>query len=408
MDGSKDIIYADNNATTRVAPEVVAAMTPFFFDYYFNPSSMYDAARSASDAIAQSRRTIATTLGAAEENEILFTSCASESNNHAIFGSLKALAASDPQRREIISTTVEHPAVLEVCNQLERDGYTIHRIGVDGDGNLDIRAFVRALHVGRTAMVSIMHANNETGVLFPIEHLASLTKETDPSILFHTDATQSIGKQPIDLSGNFAQVDLLSMSGHKIHAPKGIGLLYVRRGTPIRPFLIGGHQESGRRGGTENVPYIVGLAKAMELLTATLEEDESRVRGLRNRFEDGLRRRIPAIQINGDGAQRLPGTTNVSCWSIEGESILMLLSLERICASSGSACTSGSLEPSHVLRAMRVPTGAIGGSIRFSFSRYTTVAEVDRILTVFPDVVASLREKSPFWDRVTQTPTGLD
>ncbi|MDO4558534.1 MAG: aminotransferase class V-fold PLP-dependent enzyme [Planctomycetia bacterium] len=403
-----NVIYADNNATTRVAPEVVEAMEPFFTECYFNPSSMYEPARGASDAIAQSRRTIMTVLGAADENEILFTGCATESNNHAIFGTLRALAMSDPQRREVITTAVEHPAVLEVCNQLERDGYTVHRIGVDTHGNLDIRAFVRALRPGHTAIVSIMHANNETGVLFPVEHLSTLTKETDPSILFHTDATQSVGKQPIDLSGNFAHVDLLSMSGHKIHAPKGIGLLYIRRGTPIRSFLIGGHQESGRRGGTENVAYIVGLAKAMELVSASSDVDEARIRELRNRFEEGLRRLIPAIRVNGEGAPRLPGTTNVSCWSIEGESILMSLNLEHICASSGSACTSGSLEPSHVLRAMHVPLGAIGGSIRFSFSRYTTDEEIDRILAVFPEIVSNLREKSPFWDVVTQSPTGIE
>ena len=403
-----EIIYADNNATTWVAPEVVAAMTPFLSTEYFNPSSMYGPAKHVAQAVATARYRVAAALGATDEREILFTSCATESNNHALFGTLRALAASDPERREVISSTVEHPAVLEVCNQLERNGYVVHRIGVDHSGTIDIRAFVRALTPGRTALVSMMHANNETGVLFPIEQLASITKETDPAIRFHTDATQSVGKMPIDLEGNFSNVDLLSLSGHKLHAPKGVGVLYMRRGTPIRPLLIGGHQESGRRGGTENVPYMVGLARAIELAMATREADELRIRDLRNRFESEVRRRIPSIEINGDGAQRLPGTTNVSCWSIEGESMLMELNRTGICASSGSACTSGSLEPSHVLRAMQVPIGAIGGSIRFSFSRYTTESEIDRILEEFPKIVADLRQTSPFWDRTTQTPTRLD
>ncbi|MDD3469092.1 MAG: aminotransferase class V-fold PLP-dependent enzyme [Thermoguttaceae bacterium] len=400
-----NVIYADNNATTCVAPEVVAAMQPFFGECYFNPSSMYAAAKGAAKAIATARQQVATALGATDVQEITFTSCATESNNHAIFGALRMLAMISPERREVITTMVEHPAVLEVCRQLERDGYTVHWIDVDSDGNLDTRAFVRALSPGRTALVSIMHANNETGVLFPIEQLSRLTKETDPTILFHTDATQSVGKQWINLSENLAYVDLLSFSGHKIHAPKGIGALYMRRGTPCRPFLIGGHQESGRRAGTENVPYIVGLGAAVELAVRTLGADESRVAQLRAQFEAELLRRIPAIQINGYQATRLPGTTNVSCWSIEGESMLMELNTHGICASSGSACTSGSLEPSHVLRAMKVPLGAIGGSIRFSFSRYTTQNDIDRILDIFPQIVSNLRVSSPFWNAAEQKPT---
>ena len=400
-----NVIYADNNATTCVAPEVVTAMQPYFGECYFNPSSMYAAAKEAASAIATARQQVATALGAADAQEITFTSCATESNNHAIFGSLRMLSQIAPERREVITTKVEHPAVLEVCHQLERDGYTVHWLDVDAHGNLDVRDFIRALSPGHTALVSIMHANNETGVLFPIEQLSRLTKETDPAILFHTDATQSVGKQWIHLSENFAHVDMLSFSGHKIHAPKGIGVLYMRRGTPCRPFLIGGHQEHGRRAGTENVPYIVGLGVAVALAMQTLEADESRVAQLRTQFEDELLRRIPSIQINGYQATRLPGTTNVSCWSIEGESMLMELNTHGICASSGSACTSGSLEPSHVLRAMSVPLGAIGGSIRFSFSRYTTQDNIDHILDTFPQIVSNLRASSPFWNATEQKPT---
>ncbi|HOM17991.1 MAG TPA: aminotransferase class V-fold PLP-dependent enzyme, partial [Thermoguttaceae bacterium] len=257
------LVYADNNATTAVAPEVVEAMTPYLRELYFNPSSMYEPARQAAQAIAQARATIARHLGAADPQEIIFTSCATESNNAAIQGAARAR----PERRHIITTAVEHPAVLEVCKDMQRIGYEVTFLGVDRHGNLDMAEYVRALKPD-TLLVTIMHANNETGVIFPIEQLARIAKETNPGIVFHTDATQSVGKLPIDLEGQFRHVDLLSFSGHKLHAPKGIGVLYVRRGTPWRPFLIGGHQEQGRRAGTENVPYIVGLARAMDLAMA--------------------------------------------------------------------------------------------------------------------------------------------
>lgn len=393
------IIYADNNATTQVAAEVYEAMVPFFTEDYFNPSSMYEPARRTSKAIAQARTGIAQHFGGIDPKEIVFTSCATESNNAAIQGTAKA----NLHRRHIITTAVEHPAVLEVCKDLQRRGYEVTFLEVDGEGNLDIPQFVRALRPD-TLLVSIMHANNETGVIFPVEELARLTKETDPSIVFHTDATQSVGKIPIDLCKDYGQVDLLSFSGHKLHAPKGVGALYIRRGTPCRPFMIGGHQEEGRRAGTENVPYIVGLARALDLAAENHQEKERRIRQLRDRLEKAIEETIPCVQVNGKGAPRLANTLNVSCHYVEGEGILYQLSDYGICASSGSACTSGSLEPSHVLRALKVPFTAVHGSVRFSLSRYNTEEDIDRIIEVFPRVVANLRNLSPYWDNEKNVP----
>jgi cysteine desulfurase len=268
---------------------------------------------------------------------------------------------------------------------------------------LDVGEFIRALRPD-TLLVSIMHANNETGVVFPIEQLSRLAKETDPAIVFHSDATQSVGKLPIDLQHGLPFVDLLSFSGHKLHAPKGVGALFIRRGAPCRSFMIGGHQEEGRRAGTENVPYIVGLAKAVELAAEHQQEEQTRVRQLRDRLEASIERLIPSVQVNGKGATRLPNTLNVSCHCIEGEGILFQFSVCGICASSGSACTSGSLEPSHVMLAMKVPLTAAHGSVRFSLSRYNTDAEVDRIIEVFPGIVANLRRMSPYWDQEANAP----
>jgi len=393
------IIYVDNNATTQIAPEVFEVMTPFLTGEYFNPSSMYEAAKPAARAVAQARKDIARRFGLADPQQILFTACATESNNTAIFGAAKA----NPNRRHVITTAVEHPAVLEVCKELKRDGYDVTFLGVDGDGNLDVGEFIRELRPD-TLLVSVMHANNETGVVFPIEQLSRLTKETDPAIIFHTDATQSVGKVAIDLHRDFQHVDLLSFSGHKFHAPKGIGALYIKRGTRCRPFMIGGHQEEGRRAGTENVPYIVGMAKALELAAAAYHDEDTRVRGLRDRLEQAIVQRIPCVVVNGRGATRLPNTLNVSCHFVEGEGILYQMSDYGICASSGSACTSGSLEPSHVLRAMKIPDAAVHGSVRFSFSRYNTDADVDRIIEVFPEVISNLRRVSPYWDQEKNAP----
>ena len=392
-------VYADNNATTAVAPEVVDAMMPFLTTEYFNPSSMYERARTTHEALEQARLTVARAIGVQDVRQILFTSCATESNNTAILGAIKA----NPHRRHIITSSVEHPSVHELMKDLERSGFEITFVPVDTQGRLDIRAFVRALRPD-TLMVSVMHANNETGVIFPVEQLARLTHETDPSVIFHTDATQTVGKLDVQLDGRFKNVDLLSFSGHKLHAPKGIGALFIRKGTRCRPFMLGGHQEEGRRAGTENVPYIVGLAKACELAVNHREEEVNRVRAMRDRLEKTLVEQIPFVQINGTGAARLPNTVNISVHYIEGEGMLYQLDAQNICASSGSACTSGSLEPSHVLQAMHVPFTAVHGSVRFSLSRYNTDEDVDHIIKVFPPIVENLRKLSPYWDANTGRP----
>lgn len=394
------ITYLDNNATTQVAPEVYEAMIPYLTEDYFNPSSMYEPAQKTSRAVAAARVSIASALGGVDTKEILFTACATESNNTAILGTARA----NPNRRHIITTAVEHPAVLEVCKELERNGHPVTFLGVNREGELDMREFIKALSPD-TLLVSIMHANNETGVVFPIEKLSRIVKQTNPNIIFHTDATQTVGKLPIDLVRGLPYVDLLSFSGHKLHAPKGVGALFIRRGTRCRPFMLGGHQEGGRRAGTENVPYIIGLAKALELATEHREEDESRIESLRNRLENALVEKIPVVQVNGRDATRLPNTSNISFHYIEGEGMLYQLSEAGICASSGSACTSGSLEPSHVLRAMKVPFTAVHGSVRFSLSRYTTEEDIDKTLEVFPQIVANLRKLSPYWDNERNAPS---
>ncbi len=395
------MIYLDNNATTRVPQEVVDAMMPYFSETYFNPSSMYEAAKISAAALERSRERVAAFLGAEKASEILFTSCATESNSTAICGA----AMANPTRKHIITTAVEHPAVLAVCAELERDGYEIDRIGVNERGELDMKAFVKALRPGKTLLVSVMYANNETGVVFPIERLAAITKATDPKILFHTDATQAAGKIALNMKDTLKDVDFLSFSGHKIHAPKGVGVLYIRTGAACRPFLYGGHQERGRRGGTENIPYIVGLAKACELAEKSIADSDKMV-ALRDRLEEGLLK-IPYVVINGRGAERLPNTTNAAFHYIEGEGILYQLDLEGICASSGSACTSGSLDPSHVLRAMHVPFTAVHGSIRFSMSNETTEADIDHVIAVMPKIVDNLRKLSPYWDNEKQAPRDM-
>jgi len=392
-------IYLDNNATTQTAPEVFEAMVPYFTQDYFNPSSMYEPARETGRALAAARKKIADCLGRVEPKEILFTGCATESNNTAIVGAAHA----NPNRRHIITTAVEHPAVLEVCRELERNGYKVTYLVVDRNGNLDVREFIQAL-TPETLLVSIMHANNETGVVFPVEQLSRITKQTDSSIIFHTDATQSVGKLPMDLVRGLPYVDLMSFSGHKLHAPKGVGVLFIRRGTRCRPYMLGGHQEDGRRAGTENVPYIIGIARALELAMERRERDEVQIERLRDRLEKALVEKIPSVQVNGKGAPRLPNTLNISFHYIEGEGMLFQLSAYGICASSGSACTSGSLEPSHVLRAMKVPFTAIHGSVRFSLSRYNSEEDVEKVIEVFPQIVSNLRKLSPYWDNERNAP----
>lgn len=386
-------IYVDNNATTAVAPEVLAVMQPYFTTDYFNPSSMYETARTSAKAIQKARETIACCLGGVDPDQILFTGSATESNNAALFGTVQA----NPQRNHVITTSVEHPSVLEVCKELQRRGLDVTFLPVNTQGKLLTEDYVKALRTS-TLLVTIMLANNETGVCYPVTNLARIAKETCRDIIVHTDATQAIGKLPVDLHKDLKHLNLLSFSGHKLHAPKGVGALFVRHGTRWRPFVLGGHQEGGRRAGTENVAYIVGLAKACELAVTGLRDEQKRVRALRDQLQRALEKKIPALEINGRDAERLPNTLNLAIHGIEGEAILAELSRYGICASSGSACTSGSLEPSHVLKAMAVPFTAIHGSLRISLSRYNSQEDVERIIATLPGVVANLRKLSPYWD----------
>lgn len=381
----KDCIYLDNNATTQVDPAVIEAMLPYLTTYFGNPSSMHSFGGKVGQAVKQGREQIASLLGA-EASEIVFTSCGTEGDNAAIRAALSA----QPNKRHIITTVVEHPAVLNLCKRLEKEGYTVTYLSVDDKGLLDLHELEAAL-TGNTALVSVMYANNETGVIFPIEEIGQIVKEK--GAIFHVDAVQAVGKVPLDMKTS--TIDMLTLSGHKIHAPKGIGALYVRRGVRFRPFMIGGHQERGRRGGTENVAGIVALGKAAELAQQHLLEVETEKR-LRDRLEQGILSAIPNTVVNGHSTKRLPNTTNIGFKYIEGEAILLSLNQFGICASSGSACTSGSLEPSHVLRALGLPYSVLHGSIRFSLSRYTTDAEIDRVLEVMPQVVERLRAMSPF------------
>jgi cysteine desulfurase len=380
-------VYVDNNATTRVAPEVLEVMLPFFSDYYGNPSSMHFFGGQVQKKVDEARAKVAEFLGA-EPSEIVFTSCGTESDNAAILGTLDSY----PEKRHIITTRVEHPAVGNVSTYLGRKGYRITELSVDREGRLDLDELKESLTDG-TAVVTIMYANNETGVIFPIEEIGEIVKAK--GIPFHTDAVQAAGKIPLSMKKS--KLDMLSVSGHKLHAPKGIGILYIRKGTKFSPFLIGGHQEKGRRGGTENVPYIIGLGKACELAQKHLNEENTKVRALRDYLEAKLLEKIPSTLVNGDRAHRLPNTASLSFEYVEGESILLLLSDLGICASSGSACTSGSLEPSHVLRAMGVPFTAAHGSIRFSLSIYSTKEEMDYIIEHLPPIIQRLRDISPFW-----------
>ncbi len=389
--GDLKTIYMDNNATTRVAPEVFEAMQPYFSDLYGNPSSMHRFGDQVGKAIEVARSQVASILNA-KTSEVVFTSCGTESDSTAILCALQA----SPEKRHIVTSRVEHPAVKNLCESLDRltgHKHTVTSLPVASDGTIDLKEYEKAL-TDETAIVSMMWANNETGVIFPIKEMAAIAKSR--GILFHTDAVQAVGKVPIDLQD--VPVDFLSLSGHKLHAPKGIGVLYVRKGTPYMPFLIGGHQEGGRRGGTENVTGIIGLGRACDLATEMMETENTKVRALRDKLESGLLKTVSHTILNGHKEDRLPNTTNVSFEYIEGESILLHLDQFGICASSGSACTSGSLEPSHVLRAMGVPFTAAHGSIRFSLSIYNTEDEVDYILEKLPPIIANLRAMSPFWE----------
>ena len=379
-------IYLDNNATTQVAPEVLEEMLPYLRDFYGNPSSMHTFGGQLHKKIEEARERVAQLLGA-EPEEIIFTSCGTESDNTAIMSAVESF----PQKRHIITTRVEHPAVLSFCKHLARKGYRITFLPVNNQGRLNIDDLVKAIG-DDTAVVSIMFANNEIGNIFPVHEIGGILR--DRKVLFHTDAVQAVGKIPIDTKK--LPVDMLSLSGHKLHAPKGIGALYVRKKTRFHPYLIGGHQEKGRRAGTENVASIIALGKACELAMKDIEKESAYLSRLRDKLEQALLKSSSDTRINGDATSRLPNTSNISFEYVEGEAILLRLNEYGICASSGSACTSGSLEPSHVLRAIGVPFTAIHGSIRFSLSRYNTEEEIDKVIEIVPGIIKDLRMLSPF------------
>ncbi len=379
-------VYLDNNATTKVAPEVLDAMLPFFKENYGNASSMHTFGGSMKKHIDKAREQVAALINA-DPQEIIFTSCGTESDNAAI----RSIIETVPGRKHLIISRVEHPAVLTTADYMEKKGYRVSKIQVDSEGILDTEQLKNEL-TDETALVSLMWANNETGVIFPIEEIAGLVKEK--GTILHSDAVQAAGKIHLDMGKT--PVDMLAISGHKLHAPKGIGVLYVRRGTPFAPFMLGGHQENGRRAGTENVPYIVGLGAAAELAAKKMNEEVVLLKQMRDRLENTLLKNCPDSKRNGHPEKRLPNTTNISFEYIEGESILLMLDREGIAASSGSACTSGSLEPSHVMRAMGVPFTAAHGSIRFSLSRYNTMDEIDHVIEKLPPIILRLREMSPF------------
>ena len=384
-------IYFDNNATTQVAPEVRDAMLPFFGELYGNPSSMHAFGGSVAKHLDAAREEVARFLNA-DPDEIIFTSCATESDNSAIRGTADYFG----RDLKVITTAVEHPAVLQPCRRLKALGHEVVELPVDSTGQLDLAQLEAELSKPSTSkpatLVSIMWANNETGVLFPIEKVAEICRAH--GAILHTDAVQVAGKIPVDVKK--VSVDMLSMSGHKFHAPKGVGIFYVRKGTKLKPFMLGGHQERTRRAGTENVPYIVGLAKACELARLGMADETVKLTALRDKLEAGILASCPNVRVNGDRTHRLPNTLNVSFEYIEGEAIAYHLSDLGICISTGSACASGSLDPSHVIRAMGVPFTAVHGSVRFSLSRYNTMDEVDYVLEKLPPVIRNLRELSPF------------
>jgi cysteine desulfurase len=376
--------YFDNNATTRVAPEVVEAMLPFLTEYWGNPSSAYAFAHEIAAAIEKAREKVAL-LVHAEPKEIVFTSCGTESNNTALHSALVTTG-----KRHVITTAVEHSATINFCQFLEKRGYEITRLPVNPDGSLDLHLLEKAIRP-ETAIVSIIWANNETGVLFPIADVAALCR--GKGVLCHTDAVQTPGKIPIDVQR--LGVDMLSLSAHKLHAPKGIGMLYVKKRTKYQPYVIGGHQERGRRGGTENVASMVAFGRAAELALARLDEEDTRVRVLRDRMEETILRTIPYTTLHGAKEPRLPNTSNIAFDFIEAEAVLMLLDQAGVCASSGSACTTGSLDPSHVLLAMGVPPARARGSLRLSLGVYNTDEDVDYLLQRLPPIIQKLRDISP-------------
>ncbi len=384
-----NLVYLDNNATTMVAPEVVEAMLPYFTNEYGNPSSIYDLAHGANEAVKKSREVITDFLGAKDPKEIIFTSCGSESANMAIKGVLDV----NRNKKHIITTRVEHPCVLNLYKDLEKKGYQVSWIDVDFKGELNVGQLLKAI-TPDTALVSVMMANNETGTIYPVDKIAEAVKMQNPETKVFVDGVQAAGKIPINLKDT--KIDLFGISGHKFHAPKGIGALYVKSGTMLSPLVVGGHQEKGKRAGTENVPYIVGMATAAKLAKDSLDEELTRVKALRDKLEKGILSKVKNAVLNSKSSNRVPNTTNIGFQYVEGELILLHLNDEGICASSGSACTSGSLEPSHVLRAQGVPFTSLHGSIRFSLSRYTTEEEINYTIEKMPVIIEKLVKISPF------------
>lgn len=391
----KCLIYLDNNATTKVDERVLEAMLPYFKENYSNPSSIYSFGGVAAKAIAQAREQIRDFIGAKSDKEIFFTASGSESANTAIKGVLEA----DKTKKHIITTVVEHPCVLSLYKILEKQGYKVDYVRVNSNGDLDLDE-LEELITPDTALVSCMWANNETGIIFPIEKISKIIKTKNKDTKIFVDAVQAAGKIPMDVQNT--DIDLLSISGHKFHAPKGIGVLYVKSGTLFSPLIIGGHQERGKRAGTENVPYIVGIGRAAQLAKEGLVYEATEVKRLRDKLETTLLKTIFNSRLNSGVINRVPNTSNIGFEYIEGELILLYLSDHGICASSGSACTSGSLEPSHVLKAMGVPFTALHGSIRFSLSRFTTEKEIDYVIDVMPGIIDKLTHLSPFQDEIEQ------
>ncbi|MDN2481235.1 cysteine desulfurase NifS [Vibrio agarivorans] len=400
MANSSEIFcYLDNNATTKVDPCVLETMLPYLSEIYGNPSSIHQFGDKVGRAINHARSQVAALIGAEFESEIVFTGSATEATATAILSALEA----NPERKEIVTSVVEHPATLALCQHLELKGYQVHWIGVNAQGRLDMRQLSYALSE-RVAVVSLMWANNETGTLFPIERVAKMAKSLGAQV--HVDAVQVTGKMAYNVSKT--HIDMLSLSAHKFHGPKGVGTLYIKRGTRFRPLLRGGHQERGRRAGTENTASVIGMGKAAEIAQKAIEDSSSRIEILRDRLESALLNKIPNCFVTGDVANRVPNTTNIAFEFVEGEALLLLLNQAGIATSSGSACTSGSLEPSHVMKAMNIPLTAAHGTLRFSLSKYTSEEEIQHVIDKLPAIVERLRLLSPYWDNATGQQAQVD
>ncbi len=385
MSAENQIIYLDNNSSTRIDPEVLEEMMPFLTERYGNPSGSHRFGAQVKDATKLAHERLAALLGC-EPTEVVFTSCGTESDNTALHSALQMT----PARRHIVTTAVEHNAVLNYCQAAAKNGCDVTIVEVDEEGNLDVAEIEQAIRPD-TAVVSVMWANNETGVIFPLEEISAVCREK--GVVFHTDAVQAVGKTKINLAEQSFQ--FLALSGHKLHAPKGVGALYVNRNSKFHPLVIGGPQENGRRAGTDNVASIVGLGKAAEIAASTLEEENTQVRALRDRFETELRAQLDDVVINGDAENRLPNTSNLAFLGVDAQAILIKLDQAGICCSLGSSCTTGAVEPSHVLRAMHMTNERARSSLRFSFGRYNTEAELDRVLEILPRIVNTLRQLSP-------------